>query len=383
MQNKKGAWIMKVVEVTTRELKTRYYLADDEGAPIEPVLQYLRFKDNASYARNTLRLHCFHLKHYFTFLKERNKDYKEANVDDLARFIGWLKNPDIEKRVIPLRLEPVHKAATINAILDTVIAFYKYHMLHEGLENHLSKKLVTFIRNPSRDYRSFLYGIAPSKPIQSHMLKMPVPKQVIKTIKKEDVVILLEACNNVRDYFLLYLLFETGMRIGEALSLWVEDFDISDCTIQIRDRGETENLAEIKTVHSERTLNATLELMDLFSESVCFYHDEKVKTNHVFIKLLGKYRGEAMNYSDVDNVFRALRKKTGIYITPHMFRHTSLSLLHSAGWEPELLKERAGHKNIYTTLNTYVHPSDEEVANAFHEVSKHLKLSDDKKAGEQ
>ncbi|MFI3238947.1 MAG: tyrosine-type recombinase/integrase, partial [Lachnospiraceae bacterium] len=359
---------MKVVEVTTRELKTRYYLADDEGAPIEPVLQYLRFKDNASYARNTLRLHCFHLKHYFTFLKERNKDYKEANVDDLARFIGWLKNPDIEKRVIPLRLNPVHKAATINAIVDTVISFYKYHMLHEGSENYLSKKLVTFIKNPSRDYRSFLHGIAPSKPTQSHMLKMPVPKQVVKTIKKEDVVILLEACNNERDYFLLYLLFETGMRIGEALSLWVEDFELSERTIQIKDRGETENLAEIKTVHSERKLNATIDLMDLFSENICLYHDEKVKTNHVFIKLLGKYRGQAMNYSDVDNVFRALRKKTGIYITPHMFRHTSLSLLHSAGWEPELLKERAGHKNIYTTLNTYVHPSEEEVANAFHEV---------------
>ncbi|MFV0466847.1 MAG: tyrosine-type recombinase/integrase, partial [Lachnospiraceae bacterium] len=92
---------------------------------------------------------------------------------------------------------------------------------------------------------------------------------------------------------------------------------------------------------------------------------------------------EAMNYTNVDNVFRDLRKKTGIYITPHMFRHTSLSLLHSAGWEPELLKERAGHKNIYTTLNTYVHPSNEEVAEAFHKASENLKLADMGKAGEQ
>ena len=46
--------------------------------------------------------------------------------------------------------------------------------------------------------------------------------------------------------------------------------------------------------------------------------------------------------------------------SPHMFRHTSLSLLDSAGWDPELLRIRARHKNIYTALNTYVHPSYEE-----------------------
>ncbi len=66
--------------------------------------------------------------------------------------------------------------------------------------------------------------------------------------------------------------------------------------------------------------------------------------------------------------------KTGIYVTPHMFRHTSLILLNSAGWEPELLRIRAGHKNIYTTLNTYVHPSDDEVSEAFRKASENLKM---------
>ena len=79
---------MKVVEVTTTDKKTRYYLADDTGAPVEPVLMYLKFKDNAGYARNTLRMHCIHLKHYFTFLRETDRDYEKANVDTLARFIG-------------------------------------------------------------------------------------------------------------------------------------------------------------------------------------------------------------------------------------------------------------------------------------------------------
>lgn len=374
---------MKIIEVITTDSKTRYYLSDDAGTPVKPVLQYLKFKDYAGYARNTLRMHCIHLKHYFTYLEEYGKDYQSATVDDVARFIGWLKNPDIGKRIIPLRLEPAHKTQTINANIDTVIAFYDYLMLHEDMENHLSEKLVKFIRNPSGNYRSFLHGIAPDKPVKSHVLRMPVPRQAIRTVSKADAERLLRTCTNIRDYFLLYLLFETGMRIGEALSLWLEDFDISDCTIQIRDRGEMENLAEIKTVHSPRRLDCTQELMDLFAKCVCFYHDEAVRTNHVFVKLRGGHKSRAMNYRDVDNVFRFLRKKTGIYITPHMFRHTSLSLLYSAGWEPELLKERAGHKNIYTTLNTYVHPSEEEVAEAFRKASEHLKLPDMGTAGDE
>lgn len=209
---------MKVVEVTTTDNRTRYYLSDDAGTPVEPVLQYLRFKDNAGYARNTLRMHCIHLKHYFTFLGECGRDYEKASVDDLAGFIGWLKNPDIGKRIIPLRLEPVHRAQTINANVDTVIAFYEYLLLHEGMENRLSEKLVKLISHPSGSYRRFLNGIAPEKPVKSHMLKLPVPKQVVRTVSKGDAETLLRATTNIRDHFLLYLLFETGMRIGEALS---------------------------------------------------------------------------------------------------------------------------------------------------------------------
>jgi len=365
---------MKVVEFKTVDGKTRYYLAEATGKPVEAALKYLRFKDNAGYARNTLRSHCIHLKHYFTYLEEIGKEYEDVSLDDLARFIAWLKNPDINKRVIPLRLEPMHKERVINATIDTVIAFYDYMMRREGLENRLSEKLVKFFSNTNKNRRSFLYGIAPAPKARSNILRLPVPKLNIRTVTKEDAVRLLEASTNIRDYFLLFLLFETGMRIGEALSLWLEDFDISGCIIHVRDRGEMENLAEIKTVSSPRDLNCTTGMMDLFSECVCFYHDAEVRTNHVFVKLMGKRAGEAMDYTDVDNLFRTLRKKTGIQVTPHMFRHTSLSLLHSAGWEPELLKERAGHKSIYTTLDTYVHPSDEAVAEAFEKASSHLKM---------
>ena len=365
---------MKVVELKTVDGRVRYYLADDAGAPVQPVLKYLKFKDNAGYARNTLRMHCIHLKHFFTYLEEAVKDYERVNIDDISGFLAWLKNPDILKKVVPLRFKSERQAQTINAIVDTVVMFYDYLLRHEGMENHLSEKLMKFIRDPGRNYRSFLHGIAENRVTKSHILKLPVPRMQLRTISREDAAALLDSCTNLRDYLLLYLLFETGMRIGEALSLWLEDFDMAGLTITLHDRGEMENLAEIKTVSSPRRLDCTQELMDLFTGYICEHHTAEIHTNHVFLKLKGGMEGNAMDYRDVDNLFRTLRKKTGIRVTPHMFRHTSLSLLYSAGWEPEMLRQRAGHKNIYTTLDTYVHPSEEEVAEAFRKASESLKM---------
>lgn len=365
---------MKVVELKTIEGKVRYYLADDVGVPVQPVLKYLKFKDNGGYARNTLRMHCIHLKHFFTYLGEAGKGYEQVNIDDLAGFLGWLKNPDSLKKVVSLRFEPEHQPQTINAMVDTVVMFYDYLLRHEGMENRLSEKLVKFIRDPGRNYRSFLYGIAENRRIKSHILKLPVPRMRLRTISREDAAVLLDSCTNLRDYLLLYLLFETGMRIGEALSLWLEDFDMAGLTITLHDRGEMENLAEIKTICSPRRLDCTQELMDLFTGYICEYHTAEICTNHVFLKLKGDMAGKAMNYGDVDNLFRTLRKKTGIHMTPHIFRHTSLSLLYTAGWKPEMLRQRAGHKNIYTTLDIYVHPSEEEVAEAFRKASESLRM---------
>ena len=349
---------MNTVTFTTPEGKKRYYLADGSGAPVPEVMDYLKFLDNQGKARNTLRLSCYQLQNYYRFLEETGKDYRDITIDDIARFMAWLRNPDLLKKMVPLRFEPARKEQTINENIDRVIGFYDYLARRKGLENQLSEKLVKFVTTSQRSYKSFLYGIAENRPARSSILKMPVPQREIRRIKKEEAAALLGECTNIRDYFLVYLLFETGMRIGEALSLWLEDFDLDGLKISITDRGELENLA------------------DLFMGYVCEVHTCDINTNHVFLKLRGENAGKPMDYSDVDNLFRTLRKKTGIQITPHVFRHTSLSLLYADGWAPELLRIRAGHKNIYTTINTYIHPTEEELTAAFNKAAPHLSRPD-------
>lgn len=367
---------MEVVRVKTEDGKERYFVADDDGLPIDPILKFIRFKDNTNFARNTLRMYCQHLKLYFEYLQQMELDFQKVTIDDLALFVNWLQNPYKSLKVIPAhQVETARSPRTVNIIVNTVLAFYDYILRHEEYSNNISDRLRKFVSTPSRNFKGFLYGIAhEQKKATSNILKLKVPKSKPKTLSKEEIGTLIRACNNLRDKFLLSLLYETGIRIGEALSLWIEDFDISDMIIDLKDRGELENNAEIKTVSSPRRIDISQNLADMFMEYIAEYHTEEVETNHIFIKLNGSNKCKPMNYTDVDNLFRTLKKVTGIYVTPHMFRHSSLTLLRMAGWQPELLRIRAGHKNIYTTLNTYIHPSDEEITEEFNRTRPNLDL---------
>ena len=168
---------MRTVTCLTEAGETRYYLEDDTGRPVPEVMQFLKFRDNRGLARNTLRLNCYQLQNYYEYLKEADKDYKDVGIDDIAEFMAWLQNPDILKKVVPIRFEPARAPQTINENIDTVILFYDYLIRRGGLENRLSDKLVKFVSRPQHNYKSFLYGIGENRPVRSHVLKMPVPRR--------------------------------------------------------------------------------------------------------------------------------------------------------------------------------------------------------------
>ena len=356
---------MKVVEVRNKDGQLRYYLEGSEGLPVKPVLKYLKFRDSVNMARNTIKSNCYHLKNYFEYLEERKFNFLKVTVEDLALFINYLSGSNISQKIKSLKNEPIRSARTINLIIGTVINFYDYILRFDEYRNDVGEKLTRFIYTPNRNYKGFLEGIAYNKVgVNSNILRQRTPRKYYKTLSIEAVNLLIRTCNNIRDKFLLMLLFKTGMRIGEALSIWVEDYDISDNIIELKDRGELENSAEIKTVTSPRKIDVDQQLTDFFMEYICEHHISDVETNHIFIKIDGRNKYKAMEYSDVNSLFIRLKKKTGLEINPHIFRHTNIHLLIKEGVPAEIVAKHAGHKNIYTTLNTYVHPSDEELFEA-------------------
>ena len=378
---------MKVQELITPSGKKRYLLIDHLGEPIEPVFRFLKFKDNAGKARNTLRAYCYHLKAFFEFLQQKGSDYRDIGIDEMAEFMRWLQNPYRNIKITSInQSENVLAANTINAYISTVTEFYDYLMKVEDYSMQLSQRLKKQIPGSRRGFKDFLYHINKNKNFDTKILKLKAPKKRPKIIPKKDVAILIDACSNLRDKFLIQLLWESGFRIGECLSLWLEDFIVDARKIDLKDRGELSNLADIKTVCSPRTIDVSADLMNLYMDYVAKYHTDEVDTNFVFIKLSGENKYQPMEYPDVYSLFKRLRKKTGISVpvTPHIFRHTHFNTLRKQGWGFEKIKERGGWANIQTPMQIYSHPDEEEMRKDWEQAEKRIKIrksteKDDKK----
>ncbi|MDH7577412.1 MAG: tyrosine-type recombinase/integrase [Bacillota bacterium] len=375
---------MRVETVTTPDGKTRYILVGSDGEPVLPVMRFIKFKDNSGAARKSLRSYCQHLKLFFEFLEQENLDYRQVNIDNMADFMRWLQNPYGNLKVIPVTSVPSpRKSTTVNTVISTVLNFYDYLMRHEDYSVQLSERLKKTVSGSRRGFKDFLYHINKDKEYPAKILKVKVRRSRPKTISKEQVGKLIDACSNLRDKFLIQLLWESSMRIGEALALWLEDFEPDGQKIHIRDRGELPNLAEIKTVCGPRTVDVSSELINMFFNYVAEFHTDEVDTNHVFIKLSGENKYQPMEYQDVASLFRRLKAKTGIDVSPHVLRHSSLTELRRAGWKPEHLRKRAGHAHVQTTMQIYLHPSDEDLRKDWEKAEEKMRLKRQQKEGSE
>jgi integrase len=376
---------MRVQEVLLENNSKRYILVDKEGFPVIPVMRYLKYLDVTGKSSNTQKTYCYALKQYFMHLQETEKNYKHIRLEDLIEFVAWLRGPYESVNVTPLQpLKAKKTERTINLTITAITNFYDYLYRNEELQNDMVDKLMkqVFTGGKTR-YKDFLYHVNKNRPSNRHILKVKEPRKKLKVLTKEEVQRLVEATTNIRDKLLIQLLFETGLRIGETLSLFIEDFIIDHKNghrIRLVSRGELENGAKLKT--GEREIFVSQALIDLLDDYLYEVVDEwELDTNFAFIKLRGKNVGKPMTYSDVEALFKRLRKKTGIDVHPHLLRHTHATMYYQQTKDIKQVQERLGHSQIQTTMNLYLHPSDEEIRenwekaqHAFH-ITK--KLGDD------
>jgi site-specific recombinase XerD len=356
--------MMKVQEIRI-DNKTRYVLIDEEkNIPILPVVQYLKYLDNIGKAENTLRAYCRHLKFYFQFLKEKEKGYKDVNLDLLAEFVSWLRNPDQSTKVVHLRqVQAKRSERTVNTILTCVQGFYDYLIRVEDYEQDLSKKTQKQLFGGYRSFKPFLHHISKGKSFDKNILKLKEPRREVLTLTSVQVKAIHDACSNIRDALLIRILYEGGLRIGEALSLWIENFDIGSTCIQVR---------KSKTMNGEgRKVYVYGDTMNVFQDYLIEHHD--VDTNFVFINLSGSNKGEPLQYRAAFDVVERIRRKTKIDFTPHMLRHTFATELHERGVEVSVIQKLLGHSQIQTTLQTYVHPSDKTIRTEWEKAQNNIK----------
>lgn len=357
---------MKVQEVKINENIKRFILVNDEGLPILPVLKYIKFLDARGNTVRTQETYCYALKNYFEFLDQVECNYKEdLSINLLSEFITWLRNPHSNAKAISIKpTESKRSERTINLILTVVTSFYDFLYRNEDINTDIFDKVMKKIhigRNSS--FKDFLYHVNKDKPVNKNILKLKEPKKKVQILSKEEMEIIYSSVNDIRDKFLIRLLFETGFRASEVLNLQLEDFVYghkSGHKIRLVNRGESPNGAALKT--GEREVYVSQNIMDMFDDYVYEVLDElDLDTNYVFVKLRGKNIGKPIEYSDIKSLFNRIRKRTGINVHAHLLRHTHATLFYHQTNDIKQVQERLGHSQIQTTIGLYVHPSDEQI----------------------
>jgi integrase/recombinase XerD len=321
------------------------------GQPVSVLNEYLLYLHHLGRSPNTIKAYAHHLQAFWTFLEHARAVWTSLTLKELATFVSWLR----QTSKTPSRMR---SESTINTVLAAVGSFYEYQD-RLGIVTNISSSRRPGARRP---YKPFLHHISRNRSVQRGLIRVRAVKRLPKVFSTREVKALLGCCIRRRDRLLVALLYESGMRIGQALGLRHADVRSYDGEIDIVPRSNI-NGARTKSLRPY-TLHVSKELMGLYADYLV-HECREVVHDYVFANWWGGEIGKPMTYAAVADLFRRLSATTGIHARPHMFRHTHATELLRAGWNAAYVQRRLGHAQIQTTINTYAHLSDEDLGAAF------------------
>ncbi|MDE6424948.1 MAG: tyrosine recombinase XerC [Ruminococcus sp.] len=189
-------------------------------------------------------------------------------------------------------------------------------------------------------------------------IDMPSPKSALpKYLSLEESKHLLETASNsdsLRDYCMITLLLNCGMRLSELISINIADIDFTENRIKILGKGEKERIIYLN--------NACISSLKNYLE---IRKDNSKAENEpaLFISSRNKRISKRRVQQIVEKTIRNA-ELDGKGITTHKLRHTAATLMYQYGEADILtLKELLGHSSISTT-EIYTHLNNEQVRNA-------------------
>ncbi len=141
-----------------------------------------------------------------------------------------------------------------------------------------------------------------------------------------------------RDRLLFRLVYATGLRIGEALALHVEDLDLVP---------DDERLSVLGKGGRRRTI--LLDDPALVRELRAYLAATKYKHGALF-RAAKNGRGGPLRYQSIQARWAGYCAKAGVACTLHQLRHAHATELVNEGVGLETIRRRLGHKHLQTTL---------------------------------
>jgi len=336
-------------------------LVDRDSVVVEPVEGFLAHLHAVERSPNTVKAYAHDLRDWFEFLDQRGVVWSRVRLEDVGRFVAWLRLPASARvgnvAVLPTA-ESVCSEATVNRKLSAISAFYEFHQRH-GVD--LGDLLTTWQRRKAHggSWRPLLAHLG-SRPERSRKIRLRVERHIADTLDAEQIAAIARACDRLRDRFLFSLLASSGLRVGEALGLRHSDVDAAARLVTVVPRV---NANRARAKGGGRQVPVPGAVIRLYAD---YLHGEygELDSDYVFVNLWSAPFGCPLTYASVYDLVCRLRKQTGIMFGPHTFRHSYATELLRRKVPVEVVQHLLGHASIATTSDAYAHLKVEDARRA-------------------
>ncbi len=274
---------------------------------------------------NTASSYKADLKVFFSFINQENFNFLTLRKDDIHKFFQNQKDRGFSDNTIARRL-------------STIKQFFKF-LVREGF----------FDRNPCEDIKNFRKE-----------------KKIPGFLSQEEVLKILNSASNVgknklekfRNKALIEILYASGMRVSELVSLRKSHFSGSPELILIKGKGNKERMVPISKIalSAIRTYLAELKQTDMALYKSDFLFPSRSKNGYLNRERFFLIIKEIANYAGLN----------AQYVSPHKIRHAFASHLLFNGADLRVIQTLLGHKNLSTT-EIYTHILDEKIIKSVHE----------------
>lgn len=258
------------------------------------------------------------------------------SLDLLRRYVKKdlekVTNNDIEKYISHLNI--IYSNASINHEITVLNEFYKFLVRKNCIKE-----------NPMEFFSS-----------RKNSRKLPkylTPEEVDKLLDIE--------LNNKFDYrnkAMFELMYATGTRVSEILSLDVGDIDFYNCKVLIKGKGAKERILPISDI--------ALKYLKIYIEDYrnLFFPKNKKINNYLFLN----NHGECLSRVAFLKIIKkeASNKKITKDVSPHILRHSFATHMIENGADIRSVQLLLGHENI-TTTEIYTHLSNDFVKKSYFE----------------
>lgn len=272
---------------------------------LEKFLQHLQ--QEYKYSHNTTAAYKNDLSQFVTFLENGRfsvKSWSDVDAPIVNRYVKHLKEQD-------------YASSSVARKVAAVKSFFNYLFAKGEIEDN------------------------PTTGIDSPKVKKRLPK----TLSAEDIDRLLEAPRqkntpkHLRDTALLTILYNTGMRVTEVVSLRLDDVDV-ERNVLICD-GKDETVRELPL--DPETEASIVDYLENGRQYLVKNKDEEA--------LFLNHRGQQLTRQGLWLIIKAYAKKAKLSgeVTPHTLRHSFAAHKLESGSNLQEVQRLLGHANISTT----------------------------------